>query len=452
MHKAAAPSARPLFTTHDLIVLTIPLLIEQFLVVFIGMADTVMVTSLGEHAVSAVSLVDNVNVLINNVFSALATGGAVIAAQYLGRREQSNACSAAKQLLIASLLIATALGVVCLIFNGHILRGIFGQIEDVVMRDAMTYFMMSAISYPFIALYSAGAAMYRSMGNSRITMYVSLLMNVMNVAGNALTIYVFGWGVGGAGFSSLLSRIAGSAVFLYMLRKPSDKIFIHDMFKWEWHGGMVKRILRIGVPTGLENSIFQVGKLLVLGLVSALGTAAIAANAISNTVSSFTTLPGAAISLALVTVVGQCMGAGETGQAELNAKKLTAASFAMMAVVSAAVFFLAEPLAGMFNLSEGAIDIAAAILRSMLLYNILFWSPSFALPNALRAAGDVRFTMLVSVISMWLCRVALSYLFVGPMGMGVLGVWYAMYADWVVRALIFTWRFLRGGWKKLRVI
>ena len=416
----------------------------------IGMADTIMVTSVGEHAVSGVSLVDNISTLLINVFSALATGGAVVAAQYLGSRDEENACSAAKQLFYAIGALSAATMAVCLLFREPILRLVFGQLEDNVMEAAMTYFLLTAISYPLLAIYNAGAALFRAMGNSKVSMLASLLMNIVNIGLNAILIYGADIGVAGAGFGTLFSRLAGAVLMTWLICQHGHRIHIDHLLHFEFRGQLVKKILRIGVPNGLENGMFQIGKLLVLGLVTPLGTSATAANAIANSVAGVVNVPGNAISLSLITVVGQCMGAGDSKQAVRYTRKLMTIVYLSMGTLSVLLFFFAAPVVGLFGLTPGAAVMAIQVLRWCAVFDLIFWPMSFSLPNALRASGDAKFTMIVSMCSMWIFRIGFSYLLVPQIGL--LGVWVAMFIDWIVRAVVFLIRFLSGRWKTKTVI
>ena len=440
----------PLFSAAALRRLIIPLVIEQFLAMTIGMADTIMVTSVGEHAVSGVSLVDNISILLINIFSALATGGAVVAAQYLGSRDESNACAAAKQLFYVVGALSTATMAVCLLFREPILRLVFGQLDASVMEAAMTYFLLTALSYPLLAVYNAGAALFRSMGNSKVSMLASLLMNLINIGLNAVLIYGAGIGVAGAGFGTLFSRLAGAVLMTWLICRKGHVIHIDHLFRPEFRKQLVKKILRIGVPNGLENGMFQIGKLLVLGLVTPLGTSATAANAIANSVASVVNVPGNAISLSLITVVGQCMGAGDSRQAVGYTRKLMAIVYLAMGTLGVLLFFFAAPVVGLFGLTAGAAAMAVEVLRWCSLFSLVFWPMSFCLPNALRASGDAKFTMIVSMCSMWIFRIGFSFLLVPQIGL--LGVWASMFIDWIVRAVIFLIRFLSGRWKTKKVI
>lgn len=441
-----------LFSSKMLLRLIWPLVIEQFLAVAIGFIDTIMVSSLGEASVSGVSLVDSISILIIQVFSALATGGAVIASQYIGRGEDGNACRSAKQLLYSSFLLSSLLMVLALCFRRFILQTVFGHIEQDVMDAAMVYFLLSAVSYPFLSVFNSCAALYRSVGNSRVSMLVAIIMNVINVIGNAVGIYVLKWGVAGAAASTLLARASGAVIMLVLISKRGQKIFIDNIFKPEFDGAMVKRILRIGIPSGLENGAFQVGKLLVASLVTSFGTASIAANAISGSIASISNIPGAAIGLAMVTVVGQCIGAGDCEQAKYYVRKLILCTYIAMNTLNLFMVIFVHPLVGAFNLSPEASQTAVEIIYSFAAMSTVFWPAAFTIPNALRAAGDVKYTMYCSMLTMGIFRIGFSYVLGSWLQMGVLGVWFAMYIDWIFRAALFFGRYLSGRWKNKKAI
>ena len=445
-------SSRPMFTGKDLLRLILPLMVEQMLVVMVGMVDTIMVATVGETAVSGISLVDSVNVLLIQVFAALATGGAVVASQFLGRRDAPSACAAAKQLLWASGLLAVVIGLLVLVGNRLILRLVFGQVEQEVMDNAVTYFWLSALSYPFIAIYNAGAALFRSMGNSKVSMLISLLVNCINIAGNAILIYIFQWGVAGAGTATLVSRAVAAMVIIVLLHHRSNPIYLEDFWHYRPSKPLLGSILKVGIPNGIENGMFQVGKLLVAGLISSFGTAAIAANAICNNLGSISNIPGAAIGLGLVTVVGQCMGARDHKQARRYTRMLVGIAYLVMAVSNLAVFLLGKPLIAYYNVSAEASAMAWEVLVTYCVACVIIWPASFTVPNALRAAGDAKFTMGVSMFSMWIFRIGFSYVLGSWMQMGLAGVWLAMEIDWVVRAAFFLLRFRGHRWEQARVI
>lgn len=443
-----------LFSRDALIRLIVPLIIEQLLLMTVGMADTVMVTTAGEATVSGVSLVDNINTLIIQIFSALSTGGAVVVAQYLGRQETHSAKTAAKQLLYVMTGISVVLMILALIFRQHILSLIFGQVEPAVMDSALVYFLLTAAAYPFMGIYNAGAALFRAMGNSKVSMINSFIINVINILVNAILIFGFGMGAAGAGIGTLVSRIAAAVIIMVMLRHPGLTVQVDDIFHFEFNGSMIRRILFIGIPTGMENGMFQAGKLMVLNLITTFGTSAVAANAIANSISGVINVPGSAMGLAIITVIGRCIGAGDTRQAVHYTKLLVGCSYLSMLIMGSALFFSADFLVTLFNLSPEAMAMASQVLKLCAIANMLFWPMAFTLPNSLRAAGDAVFTMVVSLTTMFVCRVALSYVFACSwgLGLGLLGVWLAMFCDWIVRAVCFLWRYWRGSWKKIRVI
>ena len=436
-----------LFSNRELANLIGPLVIEQLLAVFVGMADSIMVANVGEAAVSGVSLVDNIMILIINIFAALATGGAVVAGQYIGRKDEKSACKAATQLVWFVSLSAVAIMILVYFGKDIILNQVFGHIAAEVKGHADIYLLIVTASIPFIALYNGGAAIFRAMGNSQVSMRVSLLMNAINVTGNA--IFVFGLRIGTAGVAipTLISRMVAAIVITVLLCNQTRILHIERTLKIRFDGRMIRKILAIGVPNGLENSMFQLGKILVLSLVSTFGTYAIAANAVSNAIALFQILPGMAISLAITTVISQCVGANDYEQVHYYLKKLLAIIYVAM-VGTVALIFLALPLIlKAYNLSDQTAAAATNIIHFHGISAMIIWPLSFALPAAYRAAGDAKACMYTSIVSMWIFRIGFSYLVGKYMGLGVFGVWVAMVIDWVVRAICFVIRYFNGKWK-----
>ena len=436
------------FTKADLRRLIVPLVIEQLLSITVGLSDSLMVSLVGEAAISAVSLVDTVNVLLVNAFASLATGGAVITGQYLGRREVGKAGHSAQQLLLFMAEVSLAVMVLFYLGKGFVLNVVFGQVEADVAAYANTYYMIVEASIPFLALYSAGAALFRVMGNSGTSMWVSTAMNAINVVGNGLLIFVFHRGVEGVAIPTLVSRIFAAAAMLVLLRRPNLPIqverftFRHDRF-------VVKNILHFGVPNGIEGSMFQLGKILLLSTVSVLGTAAVAANAIGNTLASFQVVPGTALGLAIVTVVSRCVGASEYDRARYYTKKMMRTAYLYTVLVIALILACLPLILKLYNVSDQAREWATQILWMHGLCGILIWPLAFTLPQALRAAGDTRFTMVASTVSMWTLRVGLGVLLGRYWGFGVLGIWMAMFADWALRAALFVPRFHGHKWETM---
>ena len=443
----------PLFTRQALVALLLPLIAEQALSVTIGLADTLMVSSVGEAAVSGVSLVDSFNTLMIQVMSALATGGAVVTSQYIGHREPKNAKAAAAQILFVLASFSLVVAAVVVVGRHAILRGIFGSIDADVMRYAETYFLLSALSYPFIGLYNAGAALFRAQGNSKISMLSSLVMNVINIGGNAVLIYGFGMGVLGAALASLVSRAVSCLVVLWLLQRPACPLRVEGLKALAPNGSLIRRILRVGIPAGIENGMFQIGKLSVSSLTSTLGTAAIAANAVANTASTFLNIPANAVGMAALTVVGQCLGAGEKEQAVYYSRRLLLTAYCGAWVMNLSAFLFANRFViSLFNLSPEAQTMALQVMVWFNFVSLFFWPSSFTLPNILRAAGDARFTMAVSILSMWVFRVGFCYVMVLGFHGRLLSIWMGMFLDWVFRSLCFFVRFARGRWMEQSVI
>ena len=441
-----------MFTNSALRRLIWPLLLEQMLVMGVGLVDTVMVSTVGEAAVSGVSLVDMINNLMINVFAALATGGAVVAAQYIGHKEERRACESANQLLVVALTASLLLAGLCLLFNRGLLRLFFGSIEPAVMESAMTYFALSALSYPFLAVYNSGAALFRSMGNSGISLKISLLMNVINVCFNSLFMFGLSLGVAGAALGSLVARAAAAVIICLMLKNPGLPVHFVGVQKRLVEWKMAKRILYVGIPNGLENGMFQLGRILVVSIISGFGTVQIAANAVANNLDGVGVIPGQALGLAMITVVGQCVGAGDYRQAEHYAKKLMKLSYLAFAAVDGVILLTLPYILRIYSLSPETIELAWILVMIHDGLAIFLWTPSFVLPNALRASGDVKFTMVMSVFSMWLFRILFSLILGQWMGLGAVGVWLAMCLDWVFRAIVFCWRFHSRKWQTKRVI
>lgn len=435
-----------LFTNKDLRKLIIPLIIEQFLTVLVGMADIVMVSQTGEAAISAVSLVDTINVLLINIFAALATGGAVVAGQFLGHKSRQEACSVANQLLIFALICSTIVMGLTIGFHDIILHGVFGKISSDVMSAARIYLLITALSIPFIAIYNAGAALFRAMGNSKITMIVTFIMNVINVGGNAILIFGFHMGVAGVAIPTTVSRMIAAIIIVVMLFNEKRDITLKGFFRFKLNGAIIKKILYIGVPNGLENSMFQLGKIVVLSLVATFGTSAIAANAVGNTIATFQTIPGMAIGMAMVSVTAQCVGAQDYEQVRYYFKKLMKIAYTAMIFVNVIVVALLPLLVKLYHLGTETAGIARWIITFHAVCACLIWPLSFSIPNTLRAANDVKFCLVLSAISMWAVRIAPSYILARNFGLGVKGVWIAMVMDWCVRAVFFVIHYKREKW------
>ena len=435
-----------LFSGRNLRKIMVPLMIEQALGVTIGMLDTVMVSSAGEAAVSGVSLVDTINLLMVYLFSALAGGGSVVISQLLGRQEQDKARDAAKQLLYVVSLSSLAIALAAVCFRIQILNLVFGKVTVEVMENARIYFLITAFSYPFLGLYNACCSIFRAAGNTRISMIVSVVINLINFGGNALLIFGFHLGAAGAAIATLLSRVIGSVIMLVLSLNPKNPLHIRQLLRYRPQWALIKKICWIGIPNGIENGMFQFGKVLTQSIISGFGTVQIAANAAAGSLVAIQYIPGTAIGLTMVTVVGRCIGADEKQQAKHYTKKLLGITYGVVIGISVLMSVFSRQLTGLYNLSADSAALASGLL---ILHGIgisTVWPTAFTLPNAFRAASDVRYTMVLSVLSMWLFRVGLSYVFGVALEMGVMGIWLAMICDWVFRAVIFGIRYCRGIW------
>lgn len=436
-----------LFSKKDLRKLIIPLILEQTLAITVGMADTMMISSAGEAAVSGVSLVDMFNNLIISVLAALATGGAVVTSQCIGAGRREEACQSARQLVFTEAAITIGISVLVLLFHRQILGLFFGQIEADVMQNAIIYLIISVFSFPLLAVYDSCAALYRSMGNAQITLKISLLMNVINVVGNAIGVYVLKLGVAGVAIPSLVSRGVAGVVLFTLLHNPDNLVFL-ARGKFKVDATIVKRILFIGIPSGIENGIFQLGRVLVVSIIAAFGTSQIAANGVANSLDSMGCIVGQAMSLAMITVIGRCVGAGEEGQVRYYTKKLLGETYFYTAVINSIILLLLPWILQIYGLGEETTRLSYILVMIHDGMAIFLWPASFVLPNMLRACNDVKYTMVVSIFSMITFRIGFSYLFGVHMGWMAVGVWAAMVIDWVFRVICFMGRYLAGTWRK----
>lgn len=440
--------ARRLFTNKQLVRLIIPLVIEQALAVLVGMCDGVMVSSVGEAAISGVSLVDMINNVVLTLFAALATGGAVVTSQFLGARQRENARKSVGQLVLMSGSFGLAAAAVCFGFAGAMMGLFFGKIEPGVRDAGVLYLRITALSFPFIALYNAGAAMFRSVGNSRVSMKVSVLMNVINVGGNALCIYGLHMGVAGVAIPTLVSRMVAAMCILYLAGRPGQELRLELRDVFRVRSRMMGHILHIGIPSAFENSIFQLGRVVVVSMIALFPTYQTSANAVANNLDGLGILIGQAIGLAMVTVVGQCIGAGDTDQAVKYMKKLMLWCCIAQGASNVLLIAFLPQLVGLYgSLSPEARELSGLLVLIHAGCAIVLWPAAFVLPNALRSANDVRFTMLVSIGSMAFFRVFASWILCVQLGLGALGVWIAMVADWICRVSFFLGRTISGKWK-----
>lgn len=437
-----------LYSNKDLKKLILPLVLEQFLAILVGMVDTVMISGVGEAAVSGVSLVDNINILVINITAAMATGGAVVAGHFLGQKDSESAGKAAWQLILFSSAASVVIFLMLVAFHRPLLYAIFGNVEAEVMSSAVTYLLITAISIVPLAVYNSCAALFRAMNGAKTTLMISILMNAINVVGNAILIFGAGMGVAGAAIATTVSRTVAAIAIFGMMFQTDRQIHIKGRVDWHINVRLIKKILYIGIPNGVENSLFQLGKILLLSLISTFGIYAMAANAVCNTLAGFNILPGQAIGLALVSVAAVCIGAGDFEQARYYTKKLMLIAVISIAALSAVLIGFSPWIMKVYHLSPETEQLAIQVIRYHAVLAMLIWVPSFTLPNTLRAAGDVVWTMFIAIGSMWVFRIGASYVFHNNFHMGLLGVWVAMTIDWAFRSICYCLRYRGHKWEK----
>lgn len=437
-----------LFSKQDLRKLIIPLILEQALAITVGMADTMMISSVGEAAVSGVSLVDMYNNLVFSVLAALATGGAVVTSQYLGAGRPEKACRSARQLICTAGMIAIAVMLLSVLFHRPVLRLLFGGIEADVMQNAIIYMVISALSFPMLAVYNAAAALFRSMGNSQITLKVSILMNVVNIVGNAVCIFGLHMGVAGVALPTLISRTLAGILLYVLLRRPENVIRLErGRFRFDFEE--VKRILYIGIPSGIENGIFQLGRVLVVSIIAGFGTVQIAANGVANSLDAMGCIAGQALNLAMIAVIGRCVGAKDETQIRHYTKKLLGMTYLFTAMTNIVILVFLPQILSLYGLGSETTKLAWTLVMIHDGIAIFLWPLSFTLPNMLRACNDVKYTMVISIFSMITFRIGLSYILGVQMQLMAVGVWIAMVADWIFRVICFLVRYFRGKWRVL---
>lgn len=452
MKLLAKPDQSLMFDNRKLAKLLIPLALDQLLNSFMGTVDTLCVSNLGSAAISAVSLVDSINILIVQAFFALASGGTVVCSHYLGCKEKKQAQEAARQLVFITFMLSLAITVLFVIFNGPLLHLIFGKVEQDVMSNARKYFFFTTLSYPFIALYDDGSCILRAQENSRLPMQISIISNIMNVIMNLVFVWIFHWGVAGTAISTLISRIFSMAVVMIKLRNPSFDVSLRHYFSIRPDWSKIKKILYIGVPSGIENSMFQFGKLAIQSTVSLMGTAAIAAQGMTNIIENLNGILAIGIGIGLMTVVGETLGAGHKEEAVYYIKKLCIIAEVTLVLSCIFMYAITRPITIFGGMEPESAKLCIFMVTCITIVKPLIWDMAFIPAYGLRAAGDVKFSMTVSVLTMWLCRVTLATILARVFHMGPMAVWIGMFTDWGIRNIIFTIRFHSRKWLQHKVI
>lgn len=441
-----------MFTEKDLRKLLIPLIIEQVLTSFMGTIDTLMVSNVSSAAVSGVSCVDSINKLVLFLFTAVSTGGCIICSQFLGRGDKKRASDAAGQVLLSSAVIALAVTGICLALRAQLLGLIFGSVEPAVMNAAMDYFLITIFSYPVTALFNACAAIYRAAGNSRLPMIISASCNILNVIGNYILLFVVRIGVAGAAISTTVSMALACIIIMVMLQKKNHEITVGNYLRLRPNMRIILRVLKIGIPTGIENSMFQFGKLVVQSTVATLGTMAITSNAIVTSLELFSSMPSQAVGIGLVTVAGQCIGAGKTDEAKYYIKKLTIWAALLLLAANWIIYAISMPVCRLAGFDQATTALTMSVMLAISIVKPILWPIAFVPSNGMRAAGDVNFTMIISVVSMWVFRVGLTTILCRFCGVGLIGIWYGYFADWAVRSIAVFVRYRSGKWLRHQVL
>ena len=441
-----------MFSNRQLRLLLVPLMAEQLLNSLMGTMDSIMVSNVGPAAISAVSLVDAINVLVIQAFNALAAGGAIVCSQYIGQKDKGNAEDSARQLAFIVAVLSAIITVFCLVFRVPLLRMIFGSVEADVMNAAQIYFFYTSMSFPFIALYNAGSSIYRAQGNTRLPLIIAVTSNGLNIIGNLILIWGAGLGVAGAALATLGARAFSAVVVFGCLRKKEQELVVRDYFSIRPDRQKIHAILSLGIPSGIENSMFQFGKLAIQSTVSTMGTVAIAAQAMTNILETLNEIGGIGIGIGMMTVVGQCIGAGRKDEAVYYVKKLTIWANLTIAAGCILVYLLTKPVTVLGGMEPESAALCLYMMGWITLIKPLVWTLSFVPAYGLRAAGDVRFSMITSCTTMWVFRVSLCIYLSRVRGMGPMAVWIGMFADWTARAVIFSWRYFSRRWLKHQVV
>ena len=441
-----------MFTNKDLRNLIIPLFIEQFLLMFVGIADTFVVSFSSEADVSGVSLVTSFNTVLIFLFTALSSGGAVIISQYIGNKQDKKASRSAGQLLMISAVISVIMTVLIMVFHKQLLHLLFGKIEQDVMDACDIYLLITTLSLPALAIYDAGTALCRSIRKTNVTMYISLVSNIINVIGNCIGVFWLHLGAAGVAYPSLISRLLSAvAITVFCFgRKNEVRYKMADIFCWD--GQLLKKVMGIALPNGVENGVHQLVKVALSSMVALFGTYQIAANGVAQSIWSLASIMGLAMAPVYTTVIGQCMGAGDIKSANFYFKKLNNITLVLSVIWNALIFAITPLILKYSAISTQAKDLVIWLVLINNIFNGLAYPYAGSLGNGLRAAGDVKFTMIVSITLTIAARLFFSALFGMWLGWGVIGVAIGMSIDLVFRGAIFIWRYKSQKWTEFKLI
>ena len=450
--KPVLPRSRQLFTNTMLKAMIVPLLIEQLLQMVVGIADTLMVSYAGEATVSGVSLDTMVYTIFIYLFTAIATGGAVIVSQYLGSGSKDGADQAAGQIYRLAGIVSLFCMALMLLLGRAVLSLLYPSVEPEVMAACRTYLWIVTLSFPANAVYNAGAALYRSMGRTRTTMYVSVAMNLLNVIGNAIGIFVLHAGAAGVAWPTTLSWYFAAIVMTILCMKTTLPVTLRPALALKTDRKMSRRITKIAVPNAVENTLFQLAKVVLGALIATFGTSQIAANGIGQTLWSLAACMCVSMNPVFITVIGQCMGAGDTEAADWYMRKLTRLSLVLAILWNALVLALVPAILPLYSISTETRRLVWIIVIIHNTFAALVQPFAMPLSSGLRAAGDVKFAMWSSIFATVVCRTLFSFIFGLWMGMGVIGIALALGVDWCIKGGLDIWRWKSGKWKQFNVI
>ncbi len=451
-----------LFSNKDVLKITIPMFLQQILNFTVGMINTMMVSNAGEAAVSGVSLVNTLDNVLIVFFTALVTGGSVVVAQVLGTKKTNEISNVAKQLIYAATIVAMLLTAIVWIFKTPILNMLFGDAEADVMANAVDYFSIVSLSFPLLAITEAIGACFRSAGNAFISLMTSLFINIFVIGGNSIFVIGMGMGAKGTALATFCARFLGAVILIALIHRKKYPVHIERILHYKPNFRIVKNILHIGIPNGVENTLFQFGRLLTQSLIAMLGTTVIAANAVALNVVQFQYSVNSAFISCMIPIVGRCIGAKKIDQAKYFSRKLLLLEYGVLAIVSLGIFLFIDPLMNLYNISPEGVELSKQLIISHVIVAVIIYPLGFLTPAIFQAAADVRFTMVVSMLSMWVLRVALAYVLAletvsvfglfsfSGFGMGMWGVWIAMFGDWILRTVLYTFRYITGRWLKVK--
>lgn len=447
----------------DVFKLAVPILVEQLFVMSLGMVNTMMAGHISKEAVSAIGMVDSINNIFIAFFTALAVGGTVVVAQYVGQKNVKHANDAMKQALYSTVIISLFITILMWVFRDSVISILFGSADKTVISNAYTYLEITLLTYPLISISLMANGILRGSGDTKTPMKISIFMNFLNVILGYLFIYgidiqnshfhmnVPSLGVKGAAIGIAIARITGAIAIIIILMRGTRLLKLKNIYNFKFNSELLKPIFCVGIPASIESLLFNGGKLITQIFIVDMGTASIASNTITNSIANMLNIPGNSLSLVATALIGQYMGRRNTEEAEKCLSYIIKASTVFLAVLAFASVPLAGFIVSLYTQNTEIIDISVKLLKLNAIFSPL-WAISFVLPAGLKGAGDAKYTMITSIIGMWLFRIIAGYILGIPLGLGVIGIWLGMYIDWIVRGILYLLRFNSGKWKEFVLI